>query len=210
MTKSIVRKPRGGKIREGFHLAHKNPYQKHGESEAALTWEYIKNGLLTPRKLALMNVDGIMDVTMFHTTFGIVSDPMHPKNNWRSAVEKVRDGNQFYFRLVDAISVPAMNYWKTHGHPPPYEWAIFDSNEDSTGNSSNPYPPTHKLHAVFDLASEWITPSELFDKILKLPNVNRKYASALLHNIGSPARNGNRSRKAVKDGGKMVRAVRIG
>ena len=187
-----------------------NPFDSSRESELAWTWEAIKSGQIDPKRMALMNRKGIMDVTRFHVTIGIVSDPMHPQNNWRSAVTKVKIGNKEYFRLADAISIPAMKYWKAHGYPPPYEWAIFDSRANPA-RSSNPYPPTTRLHAAFNLASNWKTISDLLDNVSNLPGMSRRYASSVLHNLGNATRKQNHGRSHLEeknvDGVKMVRAV---
>ena len=195
-------------------FARNNPFLSHPDSEATKTWELLKTGRLTPDKLTLMGGDGSVDATRFYISFGIVSDPMHPKNNWKSAVAKVKIRRKEYLRLVDAISVPAMEYWKAHGYPPPYEWAIFDSKTELPVSSSNPYPPAQRLHDAFNMASDWITPDELLDRISTLPRVNRKYASSILHNLGNVTRKQNNGRSRLEeqiiDGVRMIRAVRIG
>lgn len=192
-------------------FSKKNPYDSNRESELAWTWEAIRSGRVDPKRMALMNHKGIMDVTRFHVTFGIVSDPLHLENNWRSAVAKVKIGGKEYLRLADAITFPAMEFWKTHGHPPPYQWAIFYSEDGRPVCSSNPYPPGTRLHDAFNMAYDWITVHDLLEKISGLPKVNRKHASSILHNLGSVTRKQNNGRSQLEErivaGVKMVRAV---
>lgn len=209
MTKKKSSKPDSG-IKQSMYRFPKNPYGAHHESEMAWTCKLIKSKRLTPDKLTVIDAKGTLDLTRFRIIFSIVSDPLHPKNNWRSAVAKAKRGGEECFRLASAISIPAMKYWKAHGHPPPYEWAIFDSKVKSAG-SSNPYPPASRPHAVFEMASDWIAPSELLDRISQMPKVNRRHASSLLHNIGSVTRKQNNGRSHLEEkivaGVKMVRAV---
>ena len=132
-----------------FHLPETNPYDSKRKSEPAWLWDEIRKGKFSPDKLTLMGEDGSMAITMLLKAFGIISSPMHPDNNWRSVVEKMAIGKDVYYRLATEIPIPAMEYWKKHGHPPKHGWDFFDPNASLGGKSPRqpqpaPKPPAKK------------------------------------------------------------------
>ncbi len=128
MHKQKARVPVKAKQSGTHPLATNNPFLDHPNSEAARTWELLNNGHLTSDKLTLMGANGTIDVTMFYLAFGVVANPLHPDNNWRSVVEKMAIGKDVYYRLATEIPISVMEYWKKHGHPPACGWDIFDPN----------------------------------------------------------------------------------
>ena len=157
----------------------------------------------------------------------ILADPTHRENRWSCLVEMVKYDDDIYLRLVPSIPLAVKEKWEATGRPP-RQMATNDvqlmiaeilgkpdrvspANIPGTAIAGNPYPPGTRFHEVFNLASDWLTPSELLNRISSLPGVRRKQASALMHLIGKPLKNGQRSSMVdnIENGIKMIRAVRI-
>ena len=119
-----------------IHLPETNPYASKRKSEPAWLWDEIKKGKFSPDKLTLMGEDGSMVITMLLKAFKIISNPIHPDNDWRSVVETMSIGKDIYFRLATEIPIPVMEYWKKHGRPPAYRWEFFDPKASTLGKAS--------------------------------------------------------------------------
>lgn len=143
MAKINTRKPgrrSGGAI---YRFPKTNPYAPHAKSEVVQIWEQLQRGELTREKLTLMKGDGSMDVAMYFIGFGVVANPLHPDNNWRSAVEMLIFGKDIYYRLAADIPRTVKEHWKKHGRPPECGWGIFNASAGlaDSGKRTVRHPP---------------------------------------------------------------------
>jgi len=131
-TRKQFKKSNAGVLR----LAKTNPYRDHPNSEYSKAWVKLKEGIFELDEMALMDKNGIVNVMRFFKTCGVVANPLHPDNNWRSIVEKLVFGKDVYYRLATEIPIAVMDYWKSHGHPLACGWNIFDPKASSAGEVS--------------------------------------------------------------------------
>ena len=130
MAKKNTRKPAKHLGDDIYRLPKQNPYAPHSKSEVVWIWDELQRAGVTPKRLALIKGDGSMDVTMYFIAFGVVANPLHPDNNWRSVVEILKYGKDVYYRLASDIPMAVKDHWTKHGRPPECEWGFFDA---STG-----------------------------------------------------------------------------
>lgn len=131
MVKENTRKPAKHPGNDIFRFPKTNPYAPHSKSEVVQIWDQLQQGKLTREKLTLMKGDGSMDVAMYFIGFGVVANPLHPDNNWRSAVEILKFGKDVYYRLAPDIPMAVKDHWTKYGRPPEVGWGIFDASAGS-------------------------------------------------------------------------------
>lgn len=59
-------------------------------------------------------------------TLQVVANPLHPKNRWKSVIEKIEFGGETYLRLVTEIPLGLKIAWEKQGHPPPMNVTFCD------------------------------------------------------------------------------------
>ena len=193
---------------------------------AALEQLKRSGGIIKLRHKGFFDGKGI-DFSCFISCLHILADPTHKENRWSCLVDMVKYDDEIYLRLVPSIPLAVKEKWEATGRPP-RQMATNDvqlmiaeilgrpdgvspANIPVAAVAGNPYPPGTRFHEVFNLASDWLAPSELLNRISSLPGVRRKQASALMHLIGKPLKNGQRSSMVenIEHGTRVVRVVRI-
>lgn len=221
MTKNATRKLQAQAKPGVVRFPETNPYASHPKSEVSWVFNQIKKGNLSPKRLALMDGDGSMDVAQFLLALDIVSNPLHPENNWSSVVEEVMFEGEVYLRLAREIPVAMKEYWIKNGRPPRVGWGYTSKLSNAefptarcSSSSPNPYPQHIKYHSVFELSREWRPMPDLVDRIAsrlygQSDRKSRRKAHNIWNEVARPDRNGNRSCKEERTTSNGIKEVRV-
>ncbi len=194
--------------------------KKTGEAVAKLLSELNRNNGCAGFDQLASFADGTVRLPGIMLAIQVLSDPFHPKNDTPYILEYIRVDGSDYIRLVPKPPKQILERLKateSNSYLASNKIEMLNpenqSEDRKADGSPNPYPIGTDSFMVFNMGSNWISRSDLLSKVAnKICNGDRSKAQLLIHIVGTPCENEEKSLVEEKDSAgncKMIRFVQV-